>query len=268
MNVLEDITIAEVTFPLLAIVSLLALWQFHQNLVLTRRIYAIDFWDVSGIRMLLHATPRDGHACPSCRKADGTVFLPSLATKKNFSTLHSPCSNPEGCRCLIVALYGGWKEANHLVQVLRTQSRNRPMKLEREQFLQLFAGPWHRGDSAAADSLTIHLLHAFYLEGQDLAGAISLYRSIVEEARGARDLRLLVPAYLRLAELLERVDRPEEALEVIQRFEKRFHLRKSLFYYPSETQRGVMAGRASRLRSTHQRDLSHVGGYSPTMTSG
>lgn len=248
MTILERITIPEVTLPLVGIFGLLVIWQYHQNLVLAGRIHAIDFWDVSGIRLLLHMTLRDGSACPSCQAADGTVFLPSLATKKNFSCLHGPCSNPGGCRCVTIGLYGGWSEANHLVEKLRAQSRNSLMKLEREQFLQLFDEPWNRsGDSTAADYLATRMLEAVHLEVQDLEKAIFGYRWVVDLAVSARDLHMLVPAYLRLSELLERVGRYKEAFEIIERFENRFFWKKSRAYYPSDAQRDLMAASKARL---------------------
>ena len=64
---------------------------------------------------------------------------------------------------------------------------------------------------------------------------------------GLADLRLVVPAYLRVAEVLERLNRPQQALEVTTQFERRFSHRRALFYYPSEEQRRLMSVRKGRL---------------------
>ena len=88
MEILNGIVIPEVVIYLLGVLALLILWQYHHIQTLSGRIYAVDFWDVSGIRMFMHATATDGNACKACREANGRVFLPSLATKKNFSMHH------------------------------------------------------------------------------------------------------------------------------------------------------------------------------------
>jgi hypothetical protein len=247
MELFDRIIIPDVTIYLVGILALLALWQYHQNQVLAGRIYAVDFWDVSGIRMFMHVATMDNRACPSCREAHGTVFLPSLATKRNFSTLQRACSSSRGCRCMIVGLYGGWPEASELVQHLRKSSRKKPMRLGYKDVQKVFEGPWQRSVSGAGDRLTIHMVEALQLEGSDHEAAIVRYRYVVEQAKGARDLYLLVPAYLRLVDLLERIGRLEEALEVIEHFEHRFAKRKAIFYYPNETQRGAMSIMKSRM---------------------
>ncbi len=247
MEIVERLVVPEVAYALLAVLGLLAVWQYHQNQVLSGRIYSVDFWDISGIRMFMHAATWDGKACLTCQTANGTVFLPSLSTKKNFSTLDGPCSSHRGCRCLIVGLYGGWPEADRLVQSLRKTSKKKPLKLSDKEWLKLFQGPWQQGISGATDRLTIHMLEALRLEGTNCDGAVYRYRYILEQARGARDIRLLVPGYLRLADLLRRMNRPDEALATIEEFEVRFAKRKALFYYPSSAQREEMAQLKGRL---------------------
>lgn len=247
MDIASRLIIPEVTVPLIGILGLLIVWQYHQTQVLTGRIYALDFWDITGVRMFIHVTTGDGHACETCREANGTVFLPSVMTQKSFSTLTHPCSSESGCRCLILGLYGGWPEADRLINLLRLQYRRKPYRLRHHEVLELFDGPWHRSVLAAGDRLTIHMAQALLDEPEDVDSSVVLYRTIVEQAKGARDLRLLVPAYLRLAELLEEHDRAEEALMVVQRFEKRFPLKRRAFYYPTDEQRAVMAKRKFRL---------------------
>lgn len=248
--------VPEVTYSILAVLGLLLVWQYHQKQVLAGRIYAIDFWDVSGIRMFLHASVWDERGCEICRRANGTVFLPSLATKKNFSTMPHPCASPNGCRCVIVGLYGGWPEANHILERLRRQSRRKPLKLSQGELLELFDGPWHRSITSAGDRLTINMLEALRLEGKDAEGAAARYRYVIEHAKGARDVRLIAPAFLRLAEVLERMGRHEEAVEAIQKFERRFPKNKQAFYFPSDAQRGSMAVRKFRLQANLRRKLA------------
>ncbi len=246
MAMVAPFLVPEVTYSLLAVLGLFSLWQYHQNQVLAGRIYALDFWDVAGVRVLLHATTRDSGACPACREAHGTAFLPSLATKKQFSTLRHPCSSSRGCRCLVVGLHGGWSAANRLVETLRRHSRNKPIKLKGDEVLELFEGPWRGSHTDTTDQITIQMVQALHLEGTDPRAAVSHYRSVVDQARGARDLRLVVPAYLRLVELLERVGRAQEALQVIEQFEKRFAWKRAVFYYPNDAQRQAMSVRKSR----------------------
>lgn len=258
-SIAQYLVIPEFTYSLVAIVGLLLVWQYHQKQVLAGRIYAIDFWDVSGIRMFLHATTWDGRSCKVCKEANGTVFLPSLATKKNFSTLHGPCTSPIGCRCIIVGLYGGWPEAAQLLQRLRKHGREKPLRLSEAELLKLFDGPWHQSITSAGDRLTINMLEAMRLEGKDAEGAIVRYRYVIEQARGARDVRLLAPAYSRLSEVLEHVGRHDEAIAVIDKFEQRFPKNKRAFYFPSDAQRGVMAMRKFRLQANLKRSRSWSG---------
>lgn len=248
--------IPEVTYSLLGILSLLVIWQYYQNQVLAGRIRVVDFWDISGIRLFLHASTLDGRTCQACREAHGTVFAPSLATKKHFSTLRHPCMNPGGCRCLIVGLYGGWPEAQTVVKTLRRATGKKLLKLDGHEFLALFEGPWHQSITSAGDRLTIHLVEGLRLDQTDPEGAIFRYRCVIDQARGARDLYLLVPAYTRLVDSLARLNRHEEALAVIQQFEQQFPRNKRAFYYPSDYQRRTMTIRKRGLESFIQENRS------------
>lgn len=232
---------------LLAVLGLLLLWQFHRLQVLSGRIQSVDFWDRSGIRMFLHSCAQDDEACPACREATGTVFLPSVGTKKNFSTLSSPCTNHAGCRCLVVGLYGAWPEAHRLVEYLRKKVKKKHLKLTEQALANLLGGDWERTISATADRISIHMVEAMRLQSTDPEGALFRYRFVVNEASAARDLHFVVPAYLRLTEVLERLGRVEEGLEVIKDFEHRFAGKKPVSPFPTEAQRGHMSIRKSRL---------------------
>lgn len=244
---LNNIVIPEVMPYLLGILGLLLIWQFHRLQVMAGRIQAVDFWDRSGIRMFLHSCAHDDDACPACREASGTVFLPSVGTKKNFSTLDSPCTNPAGCRCLVVGLYGGWPEAHRLVEYLRKKVRKKHLKLTEQAMGNLLGGDWEKTVSGTADRISIHMVEAMRLQGTEPEGALFRYRFVVNEATAGRDLHFVVPAYMRLTETLERLGRVEEGLEVIKDFEQRYAGKKPVAPFPTEAQRGHMSIRKSRL---------------------
>lgn len=255
------IFIPDVTHLLLAILALLLVWQYHNNQVLAGRIYAIDFWDMSGIRMFLHVTTLDEYPCEVCRQANGTVMLPSLALRKSFSTLPRPCTHAAGCRCLVVGLYGGWPEADRVLDRLRTEGRRQALKLSGDELVKLVEGPWHESVAGAGDELTMHMLRALRMESQALQdeAAMAAYRYVISRAKGARNMRLVVPAFLRLSHMLERLGHHEDAIAVIEQFEQRFPEDKRAFYFPSDQQRRTMAIRKFRLHA----NLSMPGSRSP-----
>ena len=111
LNLLGQIDLPD-TYPyLMGVLGLTLIWKFHDLQVKHGRIKAVDVWKRSGIRMFVHVTPNDANACPHCREADGLAFLPAVVASKKFTALGEPCANPTGCRCLLVGLYGAWKEA-------------------------------------------------------------------------------------------------------------------------------------------------------------
>lgn len=242
-----EMVIPDVTPYLLGVLGLLLVWQFYKLQVLAGRIQAVDFWDRSGTRMFIHSTVQDDHACAPCLEANGHVFLPSLSTQKHFTTLREPCANASGCRCLVIGIYGAWREAQRLVDYLRKRSKKSPLKLTEKVVVELLSGDWEKTISAGADRIAIHMLEAMRMEGSDSEAAVFRYRFVVTQATSARDLYLVVPAYLRLVELLARLKRHEEAVEVIQGFEKRYEDKKPIPPFPTEAQKGAMSIIKSRL---------------------
>lgn len=251
----DRILVPDLAHYLGAILGLLLVWQYHQNLVLKGRIRAVDFWDFTGVRMLLHVTTQGERSCSACREAHGTLFLPSLLTKKRFTPLPRPCSSPLGCRCLTVGLYGGWPGADRFLLALRKRAREQLLRLTPEDLLEFIDGSRDRNIPSDVDRLTLQLLQGLQLEGKDPEFAIGRYRTVINEAKGARDLALLVPAYFRLVEVVVRTHGPEAALEVIHRFEKRFFRQRQVFYYPSPAQREAMSDRKFKLK----RNLTRTG---------
>jgi hypothetical protein len=81
---------------LLAIVGLLALWQYYQLRVMKGRILAIDIFDRSGIRMYLYVVADNLQSCEVCQSAHGTVFPPSAVMKRPFSPIKGTGKNPAG----------------------------------------------------------------------------------------------------------------------------------------------------------------------------
>ncbi len=245
----DRVLVPELAHYLGAILGLLLVWQYHQNLVLKGRILAVDFWDFTGVRMLLHVTAEQGRSCAACREAHGTLFLPSLMTNKRFSPLTRPCTSPLGCRCLTLGLYGGWPEADRFLLALRQRSRERLLRLTHQDLLELVDGSRARDIPSDGDRLTMQFLQGLYLEDKNPDWAMGRYRTVIDEAKGARDLRLLVPAYFRLIEVVEQTHGPEAALEVIYHFEKRFARLRRVFYYPSPSQREAISDKKFKLKA-------------------
>ena len=241
-------------FPFLsAILALIVLWQYHEKLVLTGRIQAIDIYDRSGIRMYLYATPDDDQVCGACRDAHGRVFSISTVARKDFTPLRSACSNLQGCTGLLVGLYGAWPEARGVVDRLRAAKKIGSIQVSAVELEAMIKGPWERSVSAATDRFGISMLGALNSERSDPEAAIPQYQTIIEEAKEVRHLSLLVPAYLRLAELLIRQGRTQEAQQTIEQFENRFAPNKGGPHFPTERQRRFMFMIKSRLTSASRK---------------
>lgn len=236
-----------------AILALLLIWQYHQNQILTGRIQAIDIFDGSGIRMYVYATPEDEGICDACREVNGMVFLPSRVARKDFTPQRSPCTNKGRCTIVQVSLYGAWPEATKVVKRLRSAGKEGSCHLPLDELVGLVKGKLNASDDIATDRLAVVMLAALGSETADSASAQSCYRQIIQQAQEVRDLPLVVPAYLRSTELLARQGRPEEALAIIEEFEKRYPQGKTGPSHPTRTQRGVMTIEKSRLKTALSR---------------
>ncbi|MCZ6780960.1 MAG: hypothetical protein O7C73_04880 [Nitrospirae bacterium] len=84
--------------------------------------------------------------------------------------------------------------------------------------------------------------------------AIKCYRFVSDHAQADRDLAFVVPAYLRLSELLEQVGRKDEALAVADQFLKVYGGQKKHPHRPTEEQLSLMSLRMTRLLTSLQRD--------------
>jgi len=230
---------------LLAILCLTLIWKFHDLQVKAGRIQARAFWERSGVRLFLHATPNDVLACMVCRETTGMVFSPDVVTSKKFTPRERPCINPKGCRCVMVGLYGGWPEATRVLEQLK--AHNGRMRLTDEELRGLLEGSQHASAGATADRLSLRMLQAIRVEGKEPAAAIEHYRYIVNQAKEERDRAFVISAYLRLCDLLERAGQPDEALEIIERCLLDYGGKTKGPAAPSETQRAMLQNRKAHL---------------------
>ena len=250
-----DLSIPDFIPYFLSVLGLLLIWQLHEIQVQAGRVDAMDFWVLSGIRMFLYGTPCDSSACPACRSAHGWVFLPSYVASKHFRGQIPRCSNPIGCRCLLVGVYGAWPEAERARK--QVQWNRTKIQLSDEQLQALVEGGKSRRAGFSADRISLILLEAMQLEKTDPKGAINRYRFVVEEAVEKRDLPFVISAYLRLSDLLESVGEEHEAHEVVHNFLERYTRKSSRKkgwrllrgdrYRPTEGQVAVMSTRRTRL---------------------
>lgn len=244
---LGEFQFQDITMYLVAILGLLVLWQYYQMQIMAGRILAVDIFDRSGIRMYVFVTPDDDHICETCSESNGRVFLPSQVAKKRFSPLDGKCKRPTPCLGVLVGLYGGWLEARGVLERLRTNIKRGGIQLSAEEMRAMVNGQWERCISADTDRLGIHMIEALCYEKINQAVSIAGFRYVAEGAKEVRHLMLLVPAYLRLVQLLVRAGEGAEALELIERFENRFPSSKRGPHFPSEEQRDIMKTRKTHL---------------------
>jgi hypothetical protein len=227
---------AESTLYLFGILALLGLWLFHQLQVRSGRIQAIDLFDRSVVRLYLYVLPDDRTSCPVCVQAHGRVFLPTVVGKVEFSPLDGSCSGAVPCQGLLVGLYGGWAEARQLVSRLQQSSKKHPVRLSTEELCALVKGAWRKSISADTDRISMHLLEGWCFGNTDRAAAVEGLRYVVERAKEARHVSHIVPASLRLMDLLLQAGRDDEARLAIEQFEGRFPLERHHLDGPSVTQ--------------------------------
>jgi hypothetical protein len=237
---LEGWEFPDLTVYLVAILGLLVMWQYYQMQIMAGRILAVDIFDRSGIRMYVYVVPDDDHICEVCVQSNGRVFLPSQVAKKQFSPLAGTCRRAAHCDGALVGLYGAWSEARGLLERLRNNTKKGGIQLSAEELRALVNGQWERGISADTDRLGVHMIEAFTYEKIDPDVSIEGYRYVVDEAREVRHLLFLAPAYARFTQLLLQAGEEAEALETIERFERRFPSTKRGPHFPSEQQREIM----------------------------
>ena len=245
---LDGIEISDMTLYLVAVLALLVIWQYYQMQIMAGRILAVDIFDRSGIRMYFFVTADDDHVCEVCSAATGRVFSSSQVAKQSFTPLNGTCKRAVPCASVLVGLYGGWLEARGVLERVRANfKRRKGVQLSPEELRAMVNGQWERSISADTDRLGIHIIEAMCYEKINPQVAVSGYRFVVDQAKEIRHLMLLVPAYLRLTQLLIRSGEAAEALELVERFEARFPTNKRGPHFPSDEQREMMRTKKTQL---------------------
>jgi tetratricopeptide (TPR) repeat protein len=201
---------------LLAILGLLLVWLFYELQVRAGRIQKKDLWERSGIRFFLRATPKDEQACQTCIEATCLVLLPGEVATQKFTPQEHMCTNPHGCRCVMVGLYGGWPEAGQALKDVK--ARGGALRLSPEAMDSLIMGAAEAQAGASADRFSIRMLQAMRDEKSNPEAALGSYRFIVDRANQDRDVSFIAPSYSRISDLLVRLGRKEEAIEEIDKF--------------------------------------------------
>jgi hypothetical protein len=164
--------------------------------------------------MYLIATPIDKNTCVICQQARGKVFSSAQRNKKGFRPLGTHCVNPAGCRCELVGLIGNWPEAERLSKTLRKSEQ--PPTLSESEMIALVASAGSL--PSGPDRLGLYLLEALQSEGINPNFAMSRYRSLICQALEGIQHPYIVPAYMRLSDLLERSGNLTTALSVVDEF--------------------------------------------------
>jgi hypothetical protein len=241
--IMPNISMPDVLPYLLGVLGLLLVWELHNIQVRTGRIKAVGLFDRSGIGLFLHVTPDDSFACAACKEVNRTVFLAKTVASKKFKASGTPCSNPAGCRCVMIGLHGAWAEAQRLQIQLLNGGR---VHLSAEEFGKLLDGAAARPAGVPADQVSLSMLQGLRDEGTQSERAIERYRFVIDHAKTDMEKTLLIPAYLRLSDLLDRLGRQPEALSVVDQFMKLFE-RKDGPPKPTEAQLSSMELRKTRL---------------------
>ncbi|MDO8546704.1 MAG: hypothetical protein Q7R68_05015 [Nitrospirales bacterium] len=256
LNQLSQIQLPE-TYPyLMAVLGLTVIWKFHDLQVKAGRIKAKDFWETSGVRLFLHATPGDAQACLACKESTNFVFLPGLVASKKFTPQDKPCTNPSGCRCIMVGLYGGWAQAVSALAAAKknggkTRLSDSDLKALIDKSSEARVGVGIAG--ASADRISLRMLNALRAEGSQAETAIEHYRYILSHAEEDRDLALMVPTYLRLSELLEKSGNVSEALDLVEQGLRDYGEKKKGPDAPTEAQRVALNTRKNLLAAKVKR---------------
>ena len=207
--------------------------------------------------MYFYVTADEDHICEVCSEANGLVFSSSQVAKRSFSPLGGKCKRAVPCVSVLVGLYGGWLESRGVLERLRANLRSeKEIQLSPEELRAMVNGQWERSISADTDRLGIHIIEAMCYEKINADVAIAGYRFVVEQAKEIRHLMLLVPAYLRLTQLLIRTGEAAEALELVERFEARFPTNRRGPHFPSDEQREMMRTKKTQLLKGLQLKMS------------
>ncbi|MGH7256729.1 MAG: hypothetical protein ACREI3_13240, partial [Nitrospirales bacterium] len=180
--------------------------------------------------------------------ANNIAFAPALAAEKKFGPQSKQCANPDNCRSLRVGLHGSWPEALDLQRQLQRQGS--AIRLSPQEMDRLIEGAKAQRGPTPADKASIRFLKAMRTERHDPKAAVQLYREVIAEAQTTRDQEVVVPAYLRLTEVLERNRQFDEALAVVDQFLAAYAGNASAPHGPTQEQLSVQSLRKSRLSAS------------------
>jgi len=232
---------------LLLILGGLLAWEIYDIQVRSGRLKALGFINRSGFRFFLHITPEDSATCPTCREASGMAYLPSIVAAGKYRPVAKTCTNPAGCRCVMVGLYGAWVQAERVRAWLKRNSGRG--RLSAEQIEALLEGARAgRAGATVIDRLALCLMEATRAQSKDPQAAMERYRLLVDQADDERDQALVVPSYLRLSELLESGGRKADALRVVEQFFSVYGDKQQRPHGPSDAQFEAMNLRRTRLQ--------------------
>ncbi|HEV8539772.1 MAG TPA: hypothetical protein VGQ60_01295 [Nitrospiraceae bacterium] len=249
---MSSIELPDILPYLFAILCLTLIWKFHDLQVKAGRIQARDFWERSGVRFFLRITPNDALACSACRETTSMVFFPAVVTSNRFSPQERPCINLDGCRCLMIGLYGDWPEAKRVLEQLKLHGGR--VRLADAEVKSLIETSTQARAGASADRISLRLVHAMRAEGNDRPTAIDHYRYIVDHAKEERDRHFVVPSFLRLSELYARTGQPDEALTVVERCLQEYGGKKKGPNALTETQRAMLEKRRAALMALAKKE--------------
>jgi hypothetical protein len=249
-NLLSSILPSSIQLPdilayLLAILGLTLIWKFHDMLVKAGRIQAKDFWERSGVRIFLFATPPD--SCIACRAANNFAYSLGVVTSKKFSPLQKPCQNNPNCLYILVGLYGGWAEAWQLL--VRLKQEGGTMWIVDGELKALLEKSSTARAGASSDRLSLRMLEAMRSEESNPSAAIEHYRGIIAGAVQDRDLHLVVPAFIRLSVLLQKAGQKDEARSAVERCLTEYGPKKKGPGAPTEGQRVLLTKRLAALKA-------------------
>ena len=234
----NDLVAPELLHAMIAILVLLVIWQYYKLQVAAGRVLAVDIFDRSTTRMYVFAVANG--ACPHCAIAHGRAYLPSAVARPGFSPLESPCPNAQPCLSILVGLYGAWDEARDIVNGLRANRKKGYAALSSPELHALLDGMWERSISADTDRLSMYMLTALEYEQTKPDLAVGHYGYVLKHAKEVRDLPLVVPAYLRIVQLLAKTNRWSEVESHIEQFESQFPTAGWATHFPSPKQREVI----------------------------
>lgn len=262
MGVLTVLNLTTEPLPsLLAVLGLLLTWELHDLEVRAGRIQSRDIlrpfrqWiqHARGVRIYIDATPNDALACSACQLANGHVLAPRIGA----STAHRRdyvCTNPGGCRCVLIGLAAAWPEGEQLRRKVRGALES--VRLSEAEITELLRSARSHHSLPVIDRLALSMLEALHLEAIYPPLSIAYYRFLIDIEMEGQSHPYLIDAYLRLSELLEHGGNVSGALRVVENFYARVKAQTGI-YNPTPTQARIMSTRKSRLRRLLHLTLSN-----------